>query len=147
MIEFDSTTIFILSIFVLACIVAFFTSKKENFTLHRRRGGLCPPFLNGRDAHLMPNSIVLVVQDYNYRDSPKVIRDSKPITPLQYSWDYGNMAYYLTVDAPLGLCGSEWILETTDFVEPVVYEGRSNRRLNVTLRRRRDGYHWWLLSC
>jgi len=94
----------------------------------------------------MPLSVVFVIQGYNYKTTPKIFRDQQLVTPLQYAWDYGNMAYYLTVYAPNGLCGSDWILETSDFVEPIVYEGRSERKMNVTLQRRREDYHKWQLS-
>ena len=134
---------------ILAIIVLFILARKtrEGFTLHERNCKLCPPFLNNRDAYLMPNSVVFVVQGYNYESTPKIFRDGKLVTPLQYAWDYGNMAYYLTVYAPNGLCESDWILETTDFVKPIVYEGRSEKEMTVTLKRRRAGFHKWCLSC
>lgn len=139
------------SIAIIALLILIFSlcvvNKREGFTIHERNGMLCAPFLKGLDAHLMPSSVVFVVQGYNYQDTPKVYRDGRLVTPLQYAWDYGNMAYYLAIHAPEGLCGSEWLLETTDFVEPVVYEGRSEKKLNVSLVRRRDGYHRWMLSC
>jgi hypothetical protein len=121
--------------------------RREGFTLHERDGILWPPFLNNRDAYLMPNSVVFVIQGYNYETTPKIFRDGELVTPLQYAWDYANMAYYLTIYAPHGLCDSEWMLETSDFVEPVVFEGRSQRKMNVSLERRRAGYHHWMLTC
>ena len=139
----------VIALMALVLLVALLVSRarRESFTLHTRDWLLCLPFLNERDAYLMPDSVVFVVQGYNYSDTPRVFRDEEVITPLQYAWDYGNMAYYLTVYAPNGLRGSEWMLETSDFVEPVVYEGRSERKMNVSLRRRRNGYHHWTLSC
>ena len=134
-------------VIVMVFAVGLFTTRREGFTLHERDCKLCRPFLNGRDAKLMPTSIVLVVQGYNYSETPKVFRDGKHITPLQYAWDYGNMTYYFVVHAPKCMCGSDWILETSDFVEPTVYEGRSGERLTVSLERRRNGYHKWNIGC
>ena len=133
-------------ILLVVCLCIASIGKREGFTLHERDGLLCPPFLNNRDAEIMPRSVVFVVQGYNYQETPKIFRDGQLVTPLQYAWDYANMAYYLTVYAPNDLDGSEWILETYDFVEPVVHEGRSERKMNVDLQRRRNGYHKWLLT-
>jgi len=95
----------------------------------------------------MPDSVVFLVEGYNYRGTPKIFRDGQLVVPLQYAWDYGAMAYYLVIHAPNGLTGSDWILETTDFVEPVVHEARSGKLMNVTLQRRRYDYNKWSLSC
>ena len=134
-------------ILVVIIIIVVMSTKKEGFTLHKIDGLLCKPFLNGNDAYLMPDSVVFVIQGYNYSETPKIFRDDKLVVPLQYAWDYSDMAYYMTIYAPKGLCESEWILETSNFVEPVVYEGRSERKLNVTLKRRRNGFHKWALTC
>ena len=122
------------------------TGGTEHFSIAERDGVLCYPFLNNREAWLMPNSIVFVIQGYNYATTPVIIRDRKEIVPLQYAWDYRSMAYYFVVSAPRGLEGSEWILQTSDFVEPIVNEGRTGARLNVGLLRRRDQYNWWSIS-
>ena len=131
---------------IIGLAVFFGSALRENFTLHERSGKLCPPFLNNEDWHLIPSSVVFVVQGYNYQSMPKIFRDGDVITPLQYSWDYGNMIYYITVHAPEGLRGSNWVLETTDFVEPEVYEGRTNTKVIVSLLRRRNGYNRWEVS-
>jgi len=137
-------------IVVIAVVLIFggwLINKREGFTTHERDGVLCPPFLNGIDEHLLPPSVVFVVQGYNYKDTPKIYRDGQLVTPLQYAWDYANMTYFLVVSAPFGLCDSMWILETTDFVKPLVFEGRTAKRMTVELERRRNDFHKWSLSC
>ncbi len=143
----------ILSIILLALVFAlaiFFLSGStvENFTIAKRHGILCPPLLRKTlEDKLMPNSVVFVIQGYNYAETPILYRDGKKIVPLQYEWNGEAMAYYFTVAAPNGLCGSEWVLETSDFIEPVVNEGRSGEKIDVVLRRRRGGFNKWGLSC
>lgn len=133
---------FILAIFWLSGNV------KENFTIAKRRGVLCPPLIRrSLEDKLMSNSLIFVIQGYNYKETPKIYRDGKKIVPLQYEWDAESMAYYFTVSAPYGLCDSEWILETSDFVEPVIVEGRSGDLVNVGLLRRREGFNRWSMSC
>lgn len=142
-----------MKLYVLVVIVAilllcaWLVNKREGFTMHERDGLLCPPFLNNADEHLMPRSVVFVVQGYNYKDTPKIYRDNQLVVPLQYAWDYANVTYFLVVSAPNGLCGSSWILETTDFVKPIVFEGRTTKLMNVQLERRRNDFHKWSLSC
>ena len=139
----DLCGLWIVLAIVIIVVAMIWSPSKENFTIAERNGLLCPPFLNNREAHLMPNSVAFVIQGYNYAQTPKIYRDGKKITPLQYAWDSDSMAYYFVVSSPFGLEGSQWILETSDFVEPVVYEGRTYVHMNLTLLRRREGYNRW----
>jgi hypothetical protein len=133
---------------VLIILVLCSDKTKENFTIAKRTGLFCKPLLSGdSDTNLMPNSITLVIQGYNYKKTPIIYRDGKSIVPLQYSWDYSSMAYYFVVYAPKGTCGHSWILETSDFVEPVVADGRTNENMQVSLIRRRNDFNMWELSC
>lgn len=141
-------TNFLLAIIFILAIFWLSGDFKENFTIAKRHGILCPPLIRkSLEDKLMPNSLIFVIQGYNYNETPKIYRDGKKIVPLQYEWDAESMAYYFTVSAPYGLCGSEWILETSDFVEPVIVEGRSGDPVKVGLLRRREGFNRWNMSC
>jgi hypothetical protein len=137
---------------VIAAIILFMfwyccVGVKENFTIAKREGVFCDPKIANFEGDLLPNSEVFVIQGYNYKQTPKIYRDGKKIVPLQLFWNPSAMAYYFTVYAPDGLCGSEWILETTDFVEPVVNDGRTGKSIKVDLARRRDDFNKWMLYC
>ena len=138
------TTIVLLGIIV----VYFYLSKKESFSIAKRFGSECDPQdQDPTDAYLMPKSIVFTINGYNYQETPIIMRDAQKITPLQYAWDNNMMTYFITVYAPNGLCGSEWILETSDYVKPIVTEARSGKIMNVNIERRREGYNHWSLTC
>lgn len=119
----------------------------EDFTIAERNGILCNPKIRNTDGPLLPNSVVFVIQGYNYKETPIIHRDGESVVPLQYSWDYSSSTYYITVYAPKGLCGSEWILETSDYIKPIVNDGRSGNEITVTTERRRGDFNWWRLSC
>lgn len=121
--------------------------KSEDFTIAERNGISCNPTIRDTEGPLLPNSVVFVIQGYNYKETPVIHRDGEKVVPLQYSWDYSSSTYYLTVYAPKGLCGSNWILETSDYIKPVVNEGRSGKEVIVTPERRREDFNWWKLSC
>jgi hypothetical protein len=145
---YDKRTIALAGLAVICVLALFFTRNvKENFTIVEREGLLCHPFVNNRETNLMPNSIVIIVQGYNYVDTPKILRDGRVIIPLQYAWDSDSLAYYFIVYAPKGMCGSNWMLETSDHVKPVVIEGRNNKDFIVNLEKRNEGHHMWSLSC
>lgn len=122
-------------------------NKRENFTIAEREGVFCNPKISNFEGKLLPNSEVFVIQGYNYKKTPIIYRDGKKIVPLQFFWNSSALAYYFTVYAPEGLCGSEWILETSDFVEPVVNDGRTGKRIKVDVARRREDFNKWLLYC
>lgn len=107
---------------------------------------MCYPFLDHREDWLLPDSQVFVIQGYNYQNTPKIYRDGRIITPLQYARDYGNMIYYFAVYAPNGLCGSQWMVETSDNVKPLVNDGRTCSSLSVDSAQE-AGYHRWVISC
>ena len=123
------------------------TPEKENFTIAQREGVFCNPKISNFEGKLLPNSEVFVIQGYNYKKTPIIYRDGKKIVPLQLFWNPSALAYYFTVYAPEGLCGSEWILETSDFIEPVVNDGRTGKPIKVDLSRRREDFNKWLLYC
>lgn len=136
------------AIFLLMVMIWLDNAKvPEDFTIAERDGILCNPKIRNTEDPLLPNSVVFVIQGYNYKETPIIHRDGEKIVPLQYYWDYSSTAYYITVYAPKGLCGSEWILETSDYIKPVVNEGRSGDKITVTTERRRGGFNWWRLSC
>lgn len=58
----------------------------------------------------------------------------------------GNMTYYFAVYAPNGLCDSQWMIETSDDVKPMVNDDRLGARLNVDSAQN-YGYHRWIISC
>jgi hypothetical protein len=142
----NSSSLAILFLLGLILTLVLVAKPREHFTIAERHGLLCDPRMNQTDAYLNPNSISFVVQGYNYQTTPVIIRDGVEITPLQYFWDHNSMAYYFVVYAPKKLDGSEWIIQTYDFVEPVVNDGVSGAPLKVTLLRRRDGFNWWTIS-
>ena len=114
-----------------------------------RHGILCKPLLNERtEYHLMPKPAVsIVVQGYNYEDTPVIYRDGQRVTPLEFERNYSSMVYFYMVYAPNGKCNHEWILETTDFVKPVVTDGMTGEDFIVILERRRGGFNRWRLVC
>lgn len=132
---------------VILCIIAVCGKNRENFTIAKRDGLLCRPLMDESDDHILPNSSSIVIQGYNYQDTPKIYRDGKKIVPLKYARDYLSMAYFFVVADPRGFCNSEWLIETTDYVKPVVNDGRSGRFYNVELVRRRNMYNLWSISC
>lgn len=121
--------------------------KSEDFTIAERDGIACNPKIRNAEGPLLPNSVVFVIQGYNYKETPVIHRDGEKVVPLQYFWDYSSTTYYFTVYAPKGLCGSNWILETSDYIKPVVNEGRTGQEINVTPERRREDFNWWRLTC
>ena len=121
-------------------------NNRENFTIAMRNGWLCKPLVNHEEDDLTPNAFSFVVQGYNYQDTPNFFRDGERITPMRFDHDASELAYYFVVAAPKG-CDHQWILETTDYIEPIVSEGRSGRNMQVTPVRRREGYNRWLLTC
>jgi hypothetical protein len=139
----------ILLIILTAALIFIKSTGREYFTVAKRTGLLCKPLLNNHTENdLMPKPYIsIVIQGYNYQKTPIIYRDGKKITPLQYEWDYMSMAYYFVVWAPNKKCGSEWILETSDFVKPVVTDGVTNVDFKVELERRREGYNKWRLLC
>lgn len=137
-----------LVIFLFIAVLWLGNSKpSEDFTIAERDGILCNPKIRNTEGPLLPNSIVFVIQGYNYKETPIFFRDGKKVVPLQYFRDYSSMTYYFTIYAPKGLCGSEWILETSDYIEPVVNDGKTGEDIKVTSERRRADFNWWKLSC
>lgn len=138
------------AIFLLMAVMWLGNGKKgksEDFTIAERDGILCNPKIRNTEAPLLPHSVVFVIQGYNYKETPKIYRDGEKIVPLQYFWDYSSTTYYFTVYAPKGICGSQWILETSDYIKPVVNDGRTGKDVIVTSERRREDFNWWKLSC
>ena len=99
-----------------------------------------------REHSLMPRALIFVIQGYTYKDTPIIYKDGKKVTPLQYDWDEINFTYYLTVDGGTGLDDNEWVIELSDFVEPIVTEGYSQRRLITTFMDGREDHYLWLLK-
>jgi hypothetical protein len=138
--------ILVLIIFALLIILGLhiLTSGREGFSLGQRDYRLCAS-VSEKDKNLMPHTIELVVQGYNYSQPLAVIRDGEEITPLQYAWNANEMSYYIVVYDPPGH-HHEWILKTSDNVKPIVTEGYSQKSVLVQKRGKSGGYVWWSLS-
>ncbi len=132
---------------LLILFLCYFSRKNESFTIAERDGVFCNSKIRNTEGDLLPNSVVFVIQGYNYKSTPKFFRDGKDIQPLQYFWDPSATAYYFTLYAPFGVCGSEWILETSDYIMPVVNDGRTGTQLKVDLIRRREDFNRWKIEC
>lgn len=136
-----------LVVVVGAVIVWSIFAKRENFTITEIDHKPCMYPIQEVDDDLLPNSTLLTLSDYNYLETPVIYRDGKKITPLNFYRDYVDMLYYFTVNSPKGVCGHTWTIETSDFVEPVVSDGRSNKQLSVSLEERADGHNLWKITC
>lgn len=145
---------------VTGAIVLYIYEKRrgEKFTIHEvdpGDKGTCvtptselPSNSDSMNVPLQPNSVRIAVQGYNYQDTPIFYRDGKKIVPMEYAWNANILTYYFTLAAPDGVCGNtEWILETYDFVEPIVINQDTNTKFKVLPLRRRHGYNKWLLQC
>lgn len=139
----------IIILFVGLLIFLLLCKQKEYFTISKRDGKLCKPLLNDNtENYLMQHPYVsMVVQGYNYSETPIFYRDGKKITPMDYEYNNTTMAYYFILYAPNGICNHEWILETSDFVKPIVSNGVTNTDFNVTLERKRGGFNKWKIEC
>jgi len=129
---------------ILGMVVIFFFcfSKRENFTIAEREGVLCNPIFTSAETILFPNSKSFTVQGYIYKETPIVYRNGKKIVPLNFKVDSNSLVYYFTVYAPEG-SNSEWILETSDFIEPLINDGNTGKRVKVDLVRRRQDFNKW----
>jgi hypothetical protein len=140
---FDSMNVLLLVVLV---VILFLITKVtvEKFTIAERHGILCNPIR--KLSPLTPNSISLIMQGYNYDETPKIYRDGIKIIPFQFSRDSQAQIYYFTLAAPNGACNHNWMIETSDFVEPVVSNGENGNRAKVTLLRRRGGFNQWNIN-
>lgn len=139
--------ILLIGVLLIILLVLWKVKTTENFTIAERDGILCDPKTRDIENQLLPNTVVFVIQGYGYERTPIFYRDGSKIRPEQTFYDPTSLAYYFTVYAPLGLCGSEWVLETSDFVKPVVNEGRSGKAMKVILQRRRRDFNKWEIRC
>jgi len=140
-----TSILLVVSVVLVVLVLVWLSSGQyfsESFAIAERDGRPCPQ-TNNTEAYLMPNSIVLVIMGYNYAETPRIMRDGRYIMPLQYTWDYTNMTYRFVVEAPKGLSGSSFVIETSDFVKPVVFEGRHLKELQVTSLEKEDGRNKW----
>jgi hypothetical protein len=115
------------------------------FEIAKRRELVCPT-VTQREHSLMPRALIFVIQGYTYKDTPIIYKDGKKVIPLQYDWDEINFTYYLTVDGGKGLDDNQWVIELSDFVEPIVTEGYSQRKLTTTLIDDKEDHYLWLLK-
>jgi hypothetical protein len=137
--------VFVAFLAVVVCIILGRKRSKEGFATAFRHGWLCQPLINNDQDDILPTNVTFVVEGYNYQETPIIYRDGKKVVPLQFSWDYTSMAYYFVMAAPKGAANHKWMLETFDFVEPRVTEGRSLEPVKVKLLRRRFGFNHWEL--
>ena len=124
------------------------TRYRESFVVIKETGDVCPPYFN-ESAEREDDVASLIVHGYNYITEPLIYRDGNKITPLRYSWDYREMAYYFDVAAPDGMGAHKWIIQTSDYVKPIIHvldtDGDTKKAM-VTLMRRREGYNVWSFS-
>lgn len=130
------------------------TQRKEKFTVHQVDSPTCIPSTESlpfnsdkMNVVLQPNTVRIAIQGYNYQESPVFFRDGKKILPMEYAWNADTLTYFFTLAAPNGVCNHEWILETYDFVEPIVVNQDTYKKLQVLPIRRRLGYNRWQLLC
>lgn len=115
---------------IITLIVIYYlvVPNKERFTVARRDYLLCP-YIRTDDEKLLPNTVVFVIQGYNYTDTPIIYRGLNAVVPMQYFWDSDSMTYYLTVASPRGLCSDRWTIQTSEDVRPIVTEGYSKKQM------------------
>lgn len=150
----DSGTLTVIAIGVVLLAIVWSMSKRkgEFFTIHKVEERPCIQPVHQVDDDLLPHSLLLIVSGYNYTDNPKIYRDDKLIVPLKFARDYVEMLYYYTVECPLCTTTSDgckhfWIVETYDFVKPVVYNGRLAKEFKVELLERASGRNKWSVEC
>lgn len=137
---------------LLAMVWSISKGKSELFTIHKVEEQPCIQPVKQVDDDLLPHSLLLIISGYNYTQNPKIYRDDKPIVPLKFARDYVEMLYYYTVECPLCTttldgCKHSWIVETYDFVKPVVYNGREAKEFKVELLERASGKYKWSVEC
>jgi hypothetical protein len=137
----------IFAILFLVAIYLYLRDGTETFTIHKVIPEPCMAPICQVDDYLLPHSALFVVSGFNYQDNPKIYRDDKLIIPLKFARDYVDMLYFYTIESPLDICKHEWIVETSDFVEPVVINGRTAQTLSVTLLERASGKNKWSVKC
>jgi hypothetical protein len=139
-----------------AAVVVFvlWMRKRERFTVHELDTPTCIsttddllPNSDKMNVPLQPNTVRLAIQGYNYQETPIFYRDDKKILPMEFAWDYTSMMYFYTLAAPNGVCNHDWILETYDFVKPLVVNQDTGEPMEVLSVRRRYGYNKWRLRC
>lgn len=141
---------------VTASVVAMmlWMRRREKFTVHELVEPTCipstqslPPNSDAMNVVLQPNTVRLAVQGYNYQTPPVFFRDNKKILPMEMAWDDLALTYFFTLAAPNGVCNHEWILETYEFVEPIVINQDTYTAMTVEPIRRRRGFNKWKLTC
>jgi hypothetical protein len=151
----STTTKFVIAGIAVASIIGLWVMKKqEDFSIHSVNEPGCisstaslPANSDEMNVSLQPNTVRLAIQGYNYQETPVFYRDDKKIIPMEYAWDSDELTYYFTLAAPSGVCNHSWIIETYDFVEPIVMDQDSYKFLTVASVRRRLGFNRWRISC
>jgi len=143
-----------LAVASVSTLIVVWLRKKEKFTIHEVDTPTCipstaslPPNSDKMNVVLQPNTVRLAIQGYNYQDTPVFFRDGKKIVPMEFAWDSDTLTYFFTLATPNGLCNHDWILETYDFVEPIIIDQDSYKPLKVLAVRRRRGFNRWQLLC
>lgn len=131
---------------IVGLSIMFFYLWREKFTIHKVDLPPCIPKIQQVGKYLLPHSAMFIISGFNYTENPKIYRDGKMVIPLQFSRDYVDMLYFYNVDAPLDICMHEWIVETYDYVKPLVYSGDATR-YKVDLIDRLPGKIRWLVRC
>lgn len=136
-----------LSILAIVALAVWLYLPHEQFTVHQVEEPPCISPIHQVDDYLLPHSALFVISGYNYIDNPKIYRDGKVLVPLKFARDYVDMLYYYTVESPYGVCKHTWIVETSDFIKPLVINGREAKELKVDLLERADGKNKWSVEC
>lgn len=130
-------------LFLSAAII--WKMKRENFTTHQIEEKACVTRNDVNKDILSSPFIRLAVQGYNYQSMPIFFRDGKKITPMESSYSHKDMTYNFTLMSPKESKEHQWILETYDFVQPIVTNLDTFERCEVILQRRRFGFNRWII--
>ena len=133
---------FLLSLGII--FLVWYNTYKDRFEIAERRGMICPT-VNFRDTDLLPPGIILlVVQGYNYTNTPIIYRNGERVYFEQYSWDEYNLSYYIMVYGDLKT--DYWYIELSEFVEPQITEGYTQQAIKTTYMGGKYGHYMWELK-
>lgn len=131
--------------------MSFRENFTEKFTIAERDYRLCP-WVTNRERNLIPSASVLVIQGYNYTDTPRLFIQSpqgrqelKYHRPVQYHWDSDSMTYYFTLAHNICRSNDRWYLETSDNVKPVITEGYTQKLFQAIPRFTTTRYMWEII--
>ena len=141
--------IILLGVMIVAFIIfAIRSTNREGFPVGERSEMPCA-VTNYWDYDVIPNSVLLVVQGYNYNETPRIYRDDLPIIPLEFSSEPYNLTYYFIVQVPDGrenFLNHSWAIFTQEKIKPIVTEVYSQTPMNAILTDQSPDHYMWALS-